>query len=258
MATIQEELAHRIIDEAIRRSGHGGGKFNYGFASNPQNWESGIWNRVMSWINTNVEFHNTLVFAPTGNIPMPSDVFKITHTNYGNNPVKWTPSEEIVITQSYSWRVTAGITASVSVSETAAVQIGVASAEESATFTLTGTLETEHVETEQVDKKYGWNVEIIVNPGETWECTMSIERKKINTTFTMTVDVDLPAGVKTLIHQDNFQGFNNVFDFSFLNQQQRKWTAQGTLNAAAALNATVSEKRWQNLPAQGVTRHLKA
>lgn len=241
--TLEDALAKRIIDVAVQRSGHGGEAFNYDLAQDPGNWEAGIWNAVRGWVSNAVLFTKALEFDPAKDMSLPDDVFTTSNTNKGTRPILWKPGEEVSVSQTVSWHVTAGIAASVTVSEEASVTIGVASAGESASFTLTGTLETGHAESATVNRSYKWDDEVTVGPGEKWKAIMTVTRKQVNTNFKVTVHADVKPGLDTLIYQDDFQGYHNVFDFAFLSNDNRQWVAEGTLDADAALdNNTVFEQ----------------
>ena len=46
-------------------------------------------------------------------------------------------------------------------------------------------------------------------------------------------------GTPTLIYQDSFQGCDNVFDFSFLTEDQTRYAYNGSLQAAGSLNVNI-------------------
>jgi hypothetical protein len=230
-------LTHSIIDVAIARSGHGGGTFSYTYATDPNDWEYSIYQTVYDWVQEQIVFDPQFTVTNVQTAPQPDQVNTVSLTNTSDNTVDFSPSGGVETQTSCTWRVTSGSQVSVTANVGVEFPVGGSASLE---VGFTGTLEEGQEETTTVTRTNQWGQSAQVPPLTVGTFTMDILRTEANALFNAVVTATLrDPGTPTLIYQDNFQGCDNVFDFSFLDEDQTSYAYNGSLQAAGSLNVNI-------------------
>jgi hypothetical protein len=170
--------------------------------------------------------------------PQPDQVNTVSLTNTSDNTVDFNPSGGVETLNSCTWRVTSGSQVSVTANVGVEFPVGGSASLE---VGFSGTLEEGQEETNTITRSNQWGQSAEVPPQTVGTFTMDITRAEANAQFDAVVTASLrDPGTPTLIYQDNFQGCDNVFDFSFLNKDQTTYTYSGSLQAAGSLNVNIT------------------